>query len=107
MDALPPRATFDDPFLDAARSSLLLDTMGWPATMRAYAPPVDFVAPNIDLAVHFQRLEPESEHLFVEVTAPVAADGLVHARGRVWGESGRLLAWGSQTLLCRPAPAEG
>jgi len=99
-----PRATFDDPFVDAGRSLLILDTMGWPAAMRGYAPPVEFIAPNIDLAVHFHRLELGSEFLFVEHTAPIADDGLVGTRARVWGESGQLLAWGSQTLLCRPVP---
>jgi len=99
-----PRATFDDPFVDAGRSLIVLDTMGWPAAVRAYAPPIEFIAPNIDLAVHFHRLEPKSEFLFVEHTAPIADDGLVGTRARVWGESGRLLASGSQTLLCRPVP---
>jgi acyl-CoA thioesterase len=98
-----PVATFADPFVDAARSLLLLDTMGWPATMRGYAPPVEFIAPNVDLAVHFHRLDPTSEHLFVEAVAPIAADGLIGARSRVWSESGALLATGTQQLLCRPA----
>jgi acyl-CoA thioesterase-2 len=97
-----PRATFDDPFVDAARSLLLLDTMGWPAAVRAHAEPLDVIAPNIDLAVHFHRLEPASEYLYVEATAPVGDDGLIGASSRVWSESGRLLASGSQQLLCRP-----
>jgi len=80
--------------------------MGWPAAVRAHAPPIPFIAPNIDLAVHFHRLEPASEHLFVDATAPVADDGLIGTRAQAWGESGRLLASSSQTLLCRPMPPE-
>jgi acyl-CoA thioesterase-2 len=97
-----PRPTFDDPFVDAARSLLLLDTMGWPAAIRAHAEPVDVIAPNIDLAAQFHRLEPASEYLYVEATSPVGDDGLIGTSTRVWSESGRLLASGSQQLLCRP-----
>ena len=103
---LRPHATFDDPFVDAARSLVVLDTMGWPAAVRAHRPPIDFVAPNIDLAVTFHRLEPTSESLYVEAVAPVAADGLIGAQARVWSESGRLLASGSQQMLCRPIPPQ-
>src|SRR5581483_7236295 len=61
-----PRAMFDDPYVDAARSLLLLDTMGWPAAVRAHREPIGYVAPNIDLSVQFHRLEPSSEFLFAE-----------------------------------------
>ena len=97
-----PRATFDDPFVDAARSLLLIDTLGWPATVQAYREPIGFVAPNLDVVARFHRLEPSSEHLFVESVALVADDGMVGATTRVWSESGRLLASGGEQLLCRP-----
>jgi acyl-CoA thioesterase len=98
-----PVATFTDPYVDAARCLLLLDTMGWPAALRGTVEPVSYIAPNVDIAVHFHRLDPTSEHLFVEAVAPIAADGLIGARSRVWSESGALLATGTQQLLCRPA----
>jgi acyl-CoA thioesterase-2 len=101
-----PSPTFDDPFVDAARSLLLIDTMGWPAAVRAYREPVGYVAPNLDLAASFHRLEPGSEWLYAESVAPVAADGLLGASTRVWSESGRLLASGGEQLLCRPVPAQ-
>ena len=97
-----PRATFDDPFVDAARSLLLIDTMGWPAAVRAHPDPIGVVAPNLDVAARFHRLEPASEHLFVEAVAPVADDGLIGASTRVFSESGLLLASGGEQLLCRP-----
>jgi acyl-CoA thioesterase-2 len=99
-----PRATFDDPYVDAARNLLLLDTMGWPAAVRAHAPPLAVIAPNIDVSVQFHRLEPASEFLFVDAIADIGAEGLIGARSRVWSESGRLLASGSEQLLCRPIP---
>jgi acyl-CoA thioesterase len=98
-----PRATFDDPFVDAGRSLLLVDTMGWPAAVRAHREPIGFIAPNIDVATHFHRLQPDSEWLFIETTAPVAADGLIGFGSRVWSETGALLASGGGQLLCRPA----
>lgn len=101
-----PRATFDDPFVDAARSLLLIDTMGWPAAVRAHADPVDLIAPNLDVSASFHRLDPGSEYLFVESVAPVADDGLIGASTRVWSESGRLLASGGEQLLCRPYTRE-
>ena len=61
-----PRATFEDPFVDAARSLLLIDTMGWPAAVRAYRDPVGYVAPNLDLSARFHRLETGSEWLYAE-----------------------------------------
>jgi acyl-CoA thioesterase II len=99
-----PRATFDDPFVDAARSLLFVDTMGWPAAARAHRAPLAYIAPNIDVNVAFHRLEPTTEWLYVEATAPVAADALIGFRTRVWSETGRVVASGGGQLLCRPVP---
>jgi acyl-CoA thioesterase-2 len=99
-----PRATFSDPFADAARSLLLIDTMVWPACCRAYPGPNDlrFIAPSLDVNVQFHRLAPSSEWLLVEASALVANDGLVGGQARVWSEGGQLLASGGSHLLCRP-----
>ncbi|MBM4269665.1 MAG: thioesterase family protein, partial [Deltaproteobacteria bacterium] len=99
-----PRSTFVDPFVDAARSLLLIDTMGWPATCRAYPQENGFIAPSLDVNVHFHRLAPEEEWLLADAVAPVAANGLIGTQGRVWSEDGRLLASGTGQLLCRPVP---
>jgi len=100
-----PRATFSDPFVDAARSLLLIDTMAWPACCQAYpAGPMPYIAPSLDVAVHFHRLAPESEWLLSEATASVAAQGLVGGRGQVWSEAGQLLASGGCQMFCRPVP---
>jgi acyl-CoA thioesterase len=100
-----PRATFDDPFVDAARSLLLIDTMSWPAHCRAYRDQeITYIAPSLDLNVHFHGAEPESEFLLVDATAPVASGGLICGRADVWSTSGRLLASGGSQLFCRPAP---
>jgi acyl-CoA thioesterase-2 len=102
-----PQATFDDPFLDAARALILIDTLLWPATSQAYGPDLSYVAPNLDVSVQFHRTVPDSDWLLCDAAAPVAADGLIGGCARVWSETGQLVASGSGQLLCRPAPRSG
>jgi acyl-CoA thioesterase len=99
-----PRATFDDePFLDAGRSLLLLDTMSWPGACQPH-PNAPFLAPNLDVSVWFHDAAPASDWLFVEHECRVAEGGLMGTTGRVWSRDGRLLASGGAQLLCVPAP---
>lgn len=99
-----PKATFEDPFLDAARSMLLIDTMGWPAAVMAHTGRPGFVAPTIELSVRFHRLAPASEWLLSVVSAPIATDGLIGSTAKVWSREGRLIASGGQHMLSRPIP---
>jgi acyl-CoA thioesterase-2 len=99
-----PRATFDDPFLDAARSVLLIDTMSWPAACMPHVPNSGYVAPSLDVNVQFHRLAAGAEWLFCEATAPVAEQGLIGGQTRVWSPDGQLLASGCGQLFCRPSP---
>jgi acyl-CoA thioesterase-2 len=99
-----PTARFDDPWVDACRPLILVDTMGWPAASMAHAwQGPSAVAVTVDLSVRFHR-PADDEWLLAEATAPLAAGGLVPATGRVWDRSGALLASGGQTMMCRPAP---
>lgn len=102
-----PAATFDDPFLDAGRSLLLLDTMTWPAAVKAHKEkdPFPYVAPSLDVSAQFHRLAPAEPWLLCEARAPLAADGLIGCASRVWARDGRLLASGSSQLFCRPVPS--
>lgn len=97
-----PRPTFDDPWLDAARSLLLIDTMVWPAACRHHVRQEEFVAPSLDVRASFHALEPQSEYLLVDARSPVGRDGLVGGEAAVFSESGTLLASGAAQLLCRP-----
>lgn len=99
-----PTARFDDPWVDACRLLIPIDTMGWPAASQAHAHegPFEVVAVTVDLSVRFHR-PADDEWLLAEATAPLAAGGLVVATGQVWDRAGALLASGSQTMLCRPA----
>jgi acyl-CoA thioesterase II len=96
-----PRSTFDDPWLDACRSVILLDTFGWPAVCRLHVRS-DYIAPSIDLSVAFHRGEPTEPWLYAWAHAPSAAGGLIACESRVWSRGGTLLAVGASQLLCRP-----
>ena len=100
-----PRACFDDPFLDAARSLILLDTLSWPAVRNRYVEQPAVIAPSLDVSVQFHALAPASDWLLCEGSAELARDGLIGFRSRVWSRERKLLASGAGQLLCRPAPA--
>lgn len=101
-----PRATFDEPFLDAGRSLLLVDTLSWPAAVQPH-PDAAYLAPNLDVTAWFHDAAPESEWLLADHACPVARGGLMGTTGRVWSRDGRLLASGGAQLLCTPAPDAG
>jgi acyl-CoA thioesterase II len=100
-----PTVRFDDPWVDACRLLIPIDTMGWPAGHRPHAHrgPLGIIAPTIDLSVRFHRPAPTgAEWLLCESISPVADGGLMTATGRVWSPEGTLLASGGQSMLCRP-----
>jgi acyl-CoA thioesterase II len=99
-----PTPTFDDPWIDACRSLVLIDVQSWPAASRAHAPGHQFYAPSLDLYVAFTDPQPESEWLLTDGHGPVARDGLMTWNGRLWSDAGRLVASGHGQLLCRRAP---
>ena len=73
-----PSATFDDPWVDAARSLILVDLPSWPAAHRRHAwrEPA-FIAPTLDLNVAF-HLRPSGEewlHCTHPVVGSVSTDG--------------------------------
>jgi acyl-CoA thioesterase-2 len=98
-----PRACFDDPFLDAARALILLDTYGFPAAYRRYRS-WEYLAPNLDTSAWFHHFAPDSEWLLIDNECLVADRGLMGVNGRVWSAGGRLLATGSAQLCCISNP---
>jgi acyl-CoA thioesterase II len=97
-----PQATFDDPFVDAGRYAILLDTMSWPSATRAHPPGTPWMAPTLDVNIQFHRSDPSSEWLLADGVAPIAEDGLIAFRSHIWSRPGHLLATGTGQLLCRP-----
>ncbi len=94
-----PRPSFDDPFLDAARALLMIDTASWIAACQPH-PDSPFVAPNLDVTAWFHRAEPNSEWLLVDTRCSVAEAGLMGTEACIWSESGKLLATGGAQLFC-------
>lgn len=100
-----PRALFDCPFLEAARSLLFIDTMTWPAAHLPH-PRAEFIAPNLDVTAWFHRSAGHSEWLLVETVCPVAEAGVMGTTGRVFSSDGLLVASGGAQLFCVPRPPE-
>ncbi|MEE8580568.1 MAG: thioesterase family protein [Myxococcota bacterium] len=99
-----PRAVFDDPFVDAGRMLLLIDTLSWPAAVQAHPDPA-FQATNLDVSAWFHTAEPGADWLLADHECPVAQAGLMGTQGRVWSADGRLLASGGAQLICVPTAA--
>jgi acyl-CoA thioesterase II len=100
-----PTATFDDPWVDACRSLILIDVQSWPAASRAHAWGHGFIAPSLDLYVAFHDPQPASGWLLADGHGPVARDGLMGWTGRLWSQDRQLVASGMGQLLCRRLPA--
>lgn len=100
-----PTSTFDDLWVDACRSLILIDTLGWPAVSQLH---IDsgYVAPSIDISCTFHRARIQEPWLYAEVTSVSANVGVVGCEGKVWARDGALLAMGTSQLLCRPVPTE-
>jgi acyl-CoA thioesterase-2 len=100
-----PVACFEDPFLDAARSLILLDTFGFPAAHRRHRS-WDYLAPNLDTSLWLHRFNPICEWLLVDHECTIAADGLMGVSGRIWDTKGTLLATGAAQLCCIENPSD-
>jgi len=98
-----PVARFDDPFVNAARALVLVDTLLWPAACQRHLAP-EFTAPNLDVVAWFHRPAHESEWLLADATAPIAESGLIGGTVRIWSVDRRLVASGGAQLLCVPGP---
>ena len=98
---------FTDPVLEACRLLVLADLPSFPAASRAHpgGSAMTWIAPNLDLAVQFHRLDGLGEWLLCSGSAPIAQRGLAGFRSEVWTRSGALAASGSGQLLIRPVRA--
>ena len=102
-----PTATFDDPWVDAARCVILVDLPSWPSAHRPHAwrrPP--FMAPTLDLSVAFHRPTSACDWLLCDGAAPLSTEGLFGWSARIWSEGGQLHASGGGQCLYRRLPTE-
>lgn len=98
-----PHSRFDDPFVDAARSLILLDTYGWPAFWHTYGDG-PFIAPSLDITASFHPVDTPSDWLLIDCEVQVGRVGRLGVTGRVWDVDGHLVATGASQLCCVPAP---
>jgi acyl-CoA thioesterase II len=98
-----PRVCHLDPFVDAARALILLDTFGFPAAYQRHRS-WEYLAPNLDTSVWSHHHDPASEWLLIDHECIAADHGLLGVSGRVWDATGRLLATGSAQLCCIANP---
>ena len=97
-----PAASFDDPWVDAARSVILVDLPSWPSAHRPHAwkqPP--FTAPTLDLSVAFHQPTAGEEWLLCDGEAPLSTGGLFGWTARVWSAGGGLVSSGGGQCLYR------
>jgi acyl-CoA thioesterase-2 len=103
-----PASTFEDPWVDATRSVILVDLPSWPAAHRPHAwsqPP--FTAPTLDLNVAFHQPTAGEEWLLCDGAAPLSTGGLFGWTARLWSTRDRLVAsGGGQCLYRRIRPPE-
>jgi acyl-CoA thioesterase-2 len=103
-----PTATFEDPWVDAARCVILVDLPSWPSAHRPHAwkqPP--FTAPTLDLNVAFHRPTSGRDWLLCDGAAPLSTGGLFGWTARVWSTGGVLHASGGGQCLYRRLPGSG
>ncbi|HEY1826897.1 MAG TPA: thioesterase family protein [Acidimicrobiales bacterium] len=97
-----PRATFADPWEDAARTLIMLDVMSWPAGSRPHAHKEHgYIAPALDLYTAFHHAGSNSEWVLLDGHSPVAAEGLLAWNGRLWSLDRTLLASGGGQAVFR------
>jgi acyl-CoA thioesterase II len=99
-----PTPTFDDPWADACRSLILLDTWAWASAASGLLDHErgQFLGPNLDVTARFFSNASDSDWLLVDAISPVATSGLIGSELRVWSSKGWLVAAGGAQLICRP-----
>lgn len=102
-DRFVPTSTFSDPWVDAARSLILVDLDSWPSATRAHVGELNHFAPTIEVTARFIGDTRQEPWLLSEASTPRAADGLLASTAHVWNTRRELVAVGGSTLLCRPA----
>jgi acyl-CoA thioesterase-2 len=97
-----PTATWDDEWVDACRSVILVDLPSWPSAHRPHAWKQEpWMAPTLDLNVAFHRSARGESWLLCDGSAPVSTGGLFGWTARVWSPGRELLASGGGQCLYR------
>jgi hypothetical protein len=95
-----PRAYFNDPWLDACRELITIDTAIFPAVAISLGDD-RYTARSIDLYVAFHSPPPAEDYLLVTAQGTAAGAGLVSGTAQTRAVDGMLTASGGSQLLCR------
>jgi acyl-CoA thioesterase len=95
-----PRAYFDDPWIDAGRELISIDTAIFPVIATSLGGG-RYVALSIDLYVAFHSPPPAEDYLLVTAQSTAAGAGLVAGTAHVRSADGTLTASGGSQLICR------
>ena len=95
-----PRAYFNDPWVDACREVISIDTAIFPAVATALAGG-RYIALSIDLYVAFHSPPPAEDYLLVTAQSTAAGAGLVSGTAQTRSVDGTLTASGGSQLMCR------
>jgi acyl-CoA thioesterase-2 len=95
---------YDDAWIDACRSLVLVDVQSWPAAHRPHAHlEHGMYAPSLDLYVALHR-RPTTDWLLTDGVSPVGEGGLLGWSGRLWDANRNLISSGGGQLICRSMP---
>jgi acyl-CoA thioesterase len=81
-----------DPWVDACRYLIICSGMMFPVVADPFTPPLRFIAPTLNLTVHFHTFHPDEQWMLADATGARAVDGVLGADTRLWARSGDLLA---------------
>jgi acyl-CoA thioesterase len=95
-----PRAYFNDPWIDAGRELISIDTAIFPVIATALGGG-RCVALSIDLYVAFHAPPPAEDYLHVTAQSTAAGAGLVAGTAQIRSADGTLTASGESQLMCR------
>ena len=100
-----PQATFDDLWIDACRSVIIIDIGQFPAISFGFAKEeMTFIAPSLDVYVAFHHLAPDADWLCGETRGTSAHAGVIGGTAIIWAPDGRVVATGTQQMLSRSLP---
>ncbi len=100
--------TSNDPFIDAGRMMMFMDTHAWLATYAAHPTngPSPYIAPNLDYYYQFHRPTGEYDWVFMKNRADLAHDSLISTQGEIRSLAGDMLVRGYAQLLCSRRPQQ-
>ncbi|MGI5489871.1 thioesterase family protein [Microtetraspora malaysiensis] len=81
-----------DPWVDACRSVIITAAMQFATVADPFTPPLQFIAPTMNLTVDFHTFHPEEPWLLADAVGSHVGDGILGAETRLWTQNGDFVA---------------